>query len=253
MTQLGHNNPPSALALADSCFSDVGEWLKTNPVVQTEDEARAAKVILDRGIEALREVEQERDTQVRPLREQVNAINTKYKAIHNTDKDSPGLYDKVLAEVRARIRAFMEAEEQCRLAALEVARSAAAEAERIAREAEEKERAIAEESKMGVEGDILAATATADSAFADFGRATRQVDRAERATKVTVKTDARRGLGFRRQEVLTIATLEDACAALEIMGLTDGITEAIITAARDYRKTMGELPDGITVTYERKI
>jgi len=147
----------------------------------------------------------------------------------------------------------MQAEELRKLAALQAARRAAEEAERLAREAEEKEREAINEAKMGVETDVVSATTNADSAFNEFSRSVRGVARAEKATNVKIKTDARRGLSFRRKEVLSIATMEDAQQAIEVMGLTDEVVAAILTSARKYREAIGDLPDGITVTYERII
>lgn len=253
MSQPGHNQPPSALDLAIEPVKDMSLWLERNPVIQTEEKAKEAKVLVDRVVEALRETEAERDSKVRPLNEQVAAINAKYKSVHNTDPRKPGLSDKILNELKNRIQTFLLAEEAKKQAALEEARRAAEEAERLAREAEAKERDAKEDAKMGVETDVAKATAEADAAFTRFTKADRAVARAEKDTKVKVAGGFGRAVSFRAHEVLSVASMADAHKALEIMGLTKDIEDAIIKSAREYRKVFEELPDGITVSHERKI
>lgn len=247
---IGHNQPPSALDIAQDPTDALREWMVANPVIETEEKSREAKRLLDRMVEAMREIEAERDKQVRPLNEQVAEINAKYKAAHNTDSKKPGFLDKIVIELKSRLRAFMEAEEAKRLEALRKAQEAAAEAERLAREAEAREKAAQEDAKVGVETDVVQATKEADQAFGDFAKAARIVARAEKDTHVKVAGGFGRSVSFRTTEVLI---LDDWQKAITEMGMTDKIREAILSSARDYRKAMGELPDGITATTERNI
>jgi len=253
MAEIGHNQPPDAFALAIEPVQDMSAWLHINPVIQDETKAKEAKVLVDRVVEALREVEQERDGKVRPLNDQVAIINGHYKAHHNTDSKKPGLWDKTLKELKARIQAFMDAEEAKRLEVAAEAQRALAEAERLAREAEEKEREVISDAKMGVEGDVGAATAAADQAFTEFAKADRAAQRAERDSKVKVAGGFGRALAFRRKEILSIETMEDARKALNFMGLSNRVIEALLTDAREWRKETEELPPGITQKYERGI
>jgi hypothetical protein len=240
---LGHNNPPSAVDLAAECFEAVGQWLVQNPVVQTEEAARSAKLMVDRAKASLDELEDERDGKVRPLNDQVRAVNASYKAVR-----SP--HESILGEVKARLQTFMDAEEEKRLRALEAAQQVREAAEREAREAEALEKATKEDAKLGVETDTAAATRDADAAFSRFERAEREVARAEKDAKVKVGGGFGRALSVRTQEVLVV---NDWIAAIEQMGLTEKVREAILSSARDYRKALDELPDGVEAIHERRL
>ncbi len=48
-------------------------------------------------------------------------------------------------------------------------------------------------------------------------------------------------------------TITDVHAAIEDMGVTEPLKEAILTAARAYKKAIGELPDGVTAKQERSV
>ena len=246
----GHNHPPSAIELAKLTIEALGAFLQDHPVIVNEAEAREAKLIKDRADMALREVEAERDAHVRPLNEEVASINTVYHRWHNTNPKKPGTWDTLLSELRVRLTAYVSAEERRRQAAAEAARRLAAEAACKAREAEERERAAAAEARDGVCTDIAAMTAEADHAFAQFERAERQAIRAQEATHVRLTGGFGKAASLRTHEILAVT---DWRAAIEEMGLTDPLREAIITAARAYRKAFGELPDGISRTKERSI
>src|SRR4051812_23330333 len=99
---VGHNQPPGPIDLAKTTIDAMADWMKANPVITTDETAREAKLLCDRAVAALEEIETERDSLVRPLNDSVSAINAKYKALHNTDKKKPGLYDKIFIELKAR-------------------------------------------------------------------------------------------------------------------------------------------------------
>lgn len=245
----GHNNSPSPIDLAGETIGAVSDWMKDNPVIQSEEQAKEAKLLVDRAKAALEEVEAERNRLVRPLNEQVDAINGKFKALHNTDKKRPGTYDRIFAELKARIAAFLVAEEEKRQKAAAEAAAKLAEAERIAREAEAKEQEAIENAKAGeLDVDVAAVTAEADDAFAEYQRESRFAARAERDTKVKV------GGGFGRAATLrTVETLhlDSYNLALRAIGPQPKIEEAILSCAREYRKSHGRLPDGVSATTER--
>jgi hypothetical protein len=247
---VGSNNPPSPIEYAQSVIDEINAWLADHPTIETEDDARAAKPFLDRAKASLEEVEAERDSKVRPLNEQVSAINSKYKALHNTDSKKPGLFDKIVSELRSRVAAFLIREEQRRIREAEIARLAQEEAERLAREAEAKEAEALANAKAGEVVDVAEVTQAADAAFEEFERQSRFAARAERDTKVKIGGGFGKTASLRDVETLH---LDSYSLALKAIGPNDKVRDAILSAARDYRKLHGELPAGVRATYERKL
>lgn len=245
------NNPPGPIEYAQSVIDELNEWLSEHPVIQSEDEARDAKPLIDRAKAALVDIETERTRLVAPLNIQVSTINMEHKRYHNTDRTKPGLFDKVLAAVNQRIQAFLLIEEARKRREAENARLLAEAAEKAAREAEAREKEIHEDASMGVAGlDLGQATEEADRAFADFQHASRFAARAEKDTKVKIGGGFGRSITIKDKEVLIV---KDWQKAIVSTGLTDGIRDAILTAARNFRREYGELPDGIEITKERTV
>jgi hypothetical protein len=248
---IGNNQPPGALELAKPIAAELGQFLNDYPVIANDAEARAAKAIGDRFLLALKSIEEERDSKVRPLNEQVAAINADYHRWFSTNDKKPGVWGTLLKELKVRLTAFARAEEAKRIAAAEAARKAKEEAERKAREAEAAEQAAAAEAAQGVcDTDFAGATERADAAFTEFQRASRFAARAERDTKVRIGGGFGRVSTLRDKEILTVT---DWQAAIKEIGLTDRIAEAILTEARAFRNSMGELPSGISHTFERSL
>lgn len=248
---MGGNNPPGPLEMAESIMQALSDWMKDHPVIETEDDARAAKPLIDRAKAAMDEIEAERDGKVRPLNEQVTQINAEYKAVHNVDPKKPGTFNRVFNELKTRVADYLRCEEQKRLAAAAEARRIQEEAERQAREAEEREReALSNASAGEVDIDVATVTKEADEAFQTFERQSRFADRAERDTKVKIGGGFASAVSLRTAETLN---LDDALKALVVIGVTDKIRDAILSAARDYRKLNGELPDGVSSIKERKL
>lgn len=245
---VGSNNPPGPIEHAQSVVDAINAWLADHPVIESEDQAREAKPYLDRAKAAFEEVESERDSKVRPLNEQVKATNETYKALHNTDPNKPGRFDKIVIELKARVAAFMLREEEKRRIAAEKARLAQEEAERIAREAEAKEAEALANAKVGEVVDMAEVTKQADEAFSEFERQSRFAARADRETKVKVGGGFGRSASLRNIETLH---LESYNKALKAIGPHDKIRDAILSVAREYRKEHGALPDGVTATYKR--
>lgn len=241
---IGGNGCPSMIELAQGTVSALADFLKDHPVIQSEEEARAAKLLKDRADNAIKDMEDERDKLVRPLNTQVAEINARYRPVRDP-------LVRIIAELKARLNRFIDGEAKRRQAIAEAAQRVAAERATLARQAEEAEREAKDEASQGVcDVDVAGATITADAAFEAFEKAERAAERAQRETHVKIGGGFAKALSQRTHEVLTIA---DWQAAIEEMGLTDGIKEAILTAARSYRKTFGELPDGITSTQERSV
>lgn len=249
--RIGANNPPGALELAKPIVEELGQFLNDFPVITNEDEARKAKAISDRVFLTLKSVEEERDAKVHPLNQQVAAINAEYHQYFSTNDKKPGLWGTLLKELKVRLTNFARVEEQKRRAAAEAARKVAEEAERKAREAEAREREAAAEAAQGVcDTDFAGATEQANAAFVEFQRASRFAARAERDLKVRLAGGFGKAASLHDKEILTVTNWR---LAIEEIGLTDRIAEAILTEARAFRTSMGELPSGISATYERSL
>ena len=191
-------------------------------------------------------MEAERDGKVRPLNDQVRAINGSYKPPRER-------VEAAMAVVKARLTDYAARLEAQRWREAEAARLAAQAAADAAREAEARERAAKEEAAQGVcDAPLAETTEQADAAFAAFHRADHAAQRAQRDTKVRVVGGfSGRALTLRDTEVLSVA---DWKAAIEEMGGPGpDVLEAILKQARAYRKLTGELPIGIAQTYDRHL
>ena len=240
MTSEGHNNPPSALDFCAETTADLGKWLEDHPVIQTEDDARAGKLLVDRAVATIADAEAERDKLVRPLNEQVKTINDTFRQPRDTLR-------QVCDLLRERIHAFIQAEKAKREAEAEAKRLALQEAERVAREAEARESAARESASDGEVVDIASAQVAADATFKRYEQAAREAARAERDTRVRSGGGFRKALSTRTKEVLTLQNWQ---AAIDEMGLSESLIEAILKEARAYRKASGHLPAGIIRTEE---
>jgi hypothetical protein len=243
-TRPGHNNPPSPIEIARGTTTELSHWMADHPVIQTEDDAHTSKMMIDRARANLEEMEAERDALVRPLNEQVKAINDRYRPGRTT-------LEKLIDELKKRLSAYARALEIERVRKVEEARKAAEAAERAAREAEQREHEAIEEADHGVcDVDLGAATREADAAFAAFRKAERVAARAERDSHIRIAGGFGRAMGMRDREILTVT---DWQAAISELGLTDTIRDAILTSARAYRKAFHELPEGVVATYDRSL
>lgn len=249
--EIGHNKPPETIEAAQDTMTALSAWMAEHPVIEIEDDAREAKKLLDRAKGCAGEIENDRDRLVRPLNEQIDTINGKYKAVHNKDPKKPGTLDRIVLELKARLGIFIKAEEVKRAAEAERLRLAAEEAARIAREAEASEReaiANANAGELGV--DVTQVVVEADSRFADFQKADREAQRAERNEHVKIGGGWGNAVSLRTKETLVLISYSRAITAI---GPNDKIQEAILSAARDYRKLYGKLPDGVTAETTREL
>lgn len=244
MSEVGHNQPPDMAETAISTSGDLSMWMADHPVIQTEEEAREAKLLVDRGSLCVKDLEDERKNQTTPLNEQIETINNHYRAPRE-------LLKGVIDELKRRFDAFLLLEERKRIVAAEEAARLAEQAEQAARDAERKEREAIEDADSGVVGlDIAAVTADADQAFAAYQKAERQAQRAERETHVKIGGGFRRSLSLRAKNVLFC---RDPIAAYKEIGLgNETILEAIFSASRAFKKLHGRYPQGIGVNIERK-
>lgn len=241
---IGDNKPPSVLDFGRDTIADMAVWLDNNPVVDREEIARDGKLQVDRVKSCIQDIETERRGMTDPLNQRVKEINGKYSLVREP-------LQQVMDQIKSRLDDFIRAEQQKRLKAAEEARKALEEAERKAREAEQAEQEAIEEANQGVaDTGVMDKTLEANKSFAEYEAAQRAAARAEKDVDVKIGGGFRRALSQRTKEVLT---LSDWKAAIEEMGVTDKIREAVLSSAREYRKVFGDLPEGIIRTEEQVI
>ncbi len=235
VASIGHNRPPSQIeSLTETCNA-VGDWLKTNPVVETEEAARAAKPHVDRLRLGLQDMEGELKARTGPKLDEIDAIRGEYHQIRT-------LTEKLLEETRNRINAWAQEEKIRRRKFAEEVRQRAKEEERLAREAEETERGMVEDARLGVETDVAAATKEANERFAAFEKAQREVARAQRETKIKVGGGFGRAMTFHKETELFVTNPEKA---INILGWSEPVLEVIRKEAVKYQRKHGHLPDGV--------
>ena len=260
---LGGNNPPpeaptdaeqaqpadlaEPAELVNATFADLTKFLAEMPVVENEDQAQKIRVQIDAAKAVLNGLEEGRDALVRPL-------NTRVKAINETAREARTPLEKLLTEALTRLAAFLKAEEDRRVAEAEKAKREAEAKIAAAQEAADREDEARENAAEGEFTDVGLAILDTDAKMAEAAAATRAAQLAERDTRVRVGGGMGKALGLRSKESLTIVDAPKALKA--IIKAADGaipekIADAIITAARDYRKLKGKLPDGITASTER--
>ena len=238
-----HNNPPGMVETINDVANDLNEFLKEHPVIENGKDAAEAKVFIDRAKLGIQDLEAERDGKVRPLNEQVKEINAYYRGPRS-------LVESILDELQQRITGFLKAEERKRIEAAREAARLVEVAELAARDAERAE----QDALISVAGgelgvDIKAVVVEADRAFAEYQKAERQAVIAERDTKVKIGGGFSRALGLKEEKTIVV---RDFIAAVQQLGPTEHIVEAIKKSARMYKKLNGQWPAGIEVTIERK-
>jgi len=242
-TLVGHNQPPDMAATAETTAHDLSNFMSENPVIENEDQAREAKVFVDRGALCLKDMEDERKGRVAPFREQVEKINNHYRAPRE-------LLGSMVDELKRRTDSYLLAEERKRVLAAEEAARVAERAAQQAREAEQREQeaiAAADSGELGL--DLAGLTVDADKAFSDYKKAERQAAVAEREAKVKIGGGFTRALSLKTKEELVVT---DVHTAVKILGAHEYIVEAVLKAARVYRKLHGCLPHGVESIKERR-
>lgn len=241
---LRHNNPPSPIEFAQEAMDDLRRFLLDNPAILTTEQAKEGSLFVERTRKTIQDLEDARKQEVGPLNEQVKGINETYRATRDP-------LDSVLSELRRRLTDFAAKEEAARFKAAEEARKIAEAAELEARRAEEAEREAKQNATFGEVTDVAAAIVEADQAFSRFAQADRAAQLAERDTGVRLPSQlGGKALSLRTTETLI---LDDAIAAINAIGVTDKISDAILSAARSYRKLRGQLPPGVRAETSRSI
>jgi hypothetical protein len=243
--KIGFNNPPGPIDDAREVYRAIAAFMKDAPVVDSEATALAANEKLTAGRSMVKALEKVQGDEADPIYEKWKAARAKYAPVISS-------MSKLIDELGSRLKAFMVAEEARRKREAEIARLAAEEAKRLAIEAEAAELEARENASLGdLEADIGAAIETADVAFDEFKAANRAAKIAEKDSKV--KFRSRFGDRATTLKTKKLLVLDDAAKALIAIGATDKITEAILSSAREYRKTHGTLPDGVSEIEERTL
>lgn len=242
----GNNGPPDIINDAWGVYRSVAEWMEGAPVIADDATAGNAKLQWDRAKAALDDLEKARDDRVRPLNTQVREINGEFKKVSEP-------LGKLRSELQARMSAFALAEEARKAAEAAALRKAAEEAEAAARAAEQAEQEAKEDAAVGVVVDVGAAIGDANEAFADFEKASREAARAERGVKGRIAGGFGRAFSVRTTRTLAITDpVKVVVALMEKTGrVPEKVTDALLTAVRDFEKTFGALPAGVSVEHVR--
>lgn len=240
---LGHNNPPSPVEFAREALADLGRFLSDNPTIEIET-IKEGTLFAERVRKMLADMEDARKQEVGPLNDQVKEINGRYRTAR-------GPLENLFTTLRLRLTDYTAREEAKRIREAEIARQAALDAEMEARRAEEAEIEAKQNSSLGEVVELAERVVEADQAFNEFQRADRAAAVAERDTHVRLPSQlGGKALSMREKETLIIA---NAMEAFSVLGNHPKVIEALLTAARDYRRKRGSLPAGITATYSRSI
>jgi hypothetical protein len=240
---LGGNGPPNDAidGARDSCRL-IKTWLRNNPAVVNESDAYAANEVLVIAENTLAALKGARDAECTPLRK----IWEEARARWATPIES---VDGLKTEVTGRLQPYMLAEEDRRKAEAAEARRIAAEAEAAAREAERMEAEARQNASLGEFVDVVQASEDADQAFGDYRHAHRAAVIAEKSVPVRLKSRFdTKATKLRTKRTLVV---DDVPKALDAIGITDRIMEAILMEARQFKKDFGTLPDGISEVEER--
>ena len=238
------NAPPGPIDHAREAMAGLSKFTEDNPVIQNFEQAKQAAAYIERTRVALQAMEDERKPQVDPLNAALEAINKPYRLVRQP-------LEKLYEVVKARLTRYNNAVEAARLKEAQRLREEAEAKERAAREAEAEEAAALAGAEVGECTDIGGATLEADKSFRDFQKADRAAATAERNVPVRIASVmGNRSLSMRTTEVFVV---EDACAAITAMGLSDDLKKQIIKDAKRFREVTGELPDGITSAYQRSL
>jgi hypothetical protein len=244
LARQGHNNPPSAIDMGQGALADLNLFLTENPVIETGEQAKSGSLFVERTRKSLQDMEDARKIETGPLNEAAKKINERYRT-------ATGPIVGLLNELRTRLTDFACKEEARRIRQAEEARLRAEALEMEARRAEEAERDLKENATQGEIVNLAAAVVAADQTFNEFQKAERAAAVAERDTHVRLPSQlGGKALSMRAREVLTV---DNALKAISEIGSNEKINEAILVAAREYRRTYGRLPAGISATTTRSI
>ena len=241
---VGHNKPPGPIESAKEAMAELSVFTENTPVIENFDHAKMAAAFIERTRVALQAMEDERKPQTDPLNARLEVINKPYRMVRQP-------LEKLYELVKARLSKYNNAVEAARLKEAQRLRDEAEARERAAREAEAREQEAIANAEAGECTDVGGAIAGADGAFKDFQKADRAAATAERNVPVRIGSImGGKALSMRTTEVFVV---EDACAAITAMGLSDDLQKQIIKDAKQFREATGELPDGVRSEYQRSL
>ncbi len=244
LAERGHNHPPSHLEMTHDVIEALAVWLDQVPVVQTHEEAKVAAELIKRANIATKELDAERDALVRPLNTQVKQTNNDYKIVSEP-------LSRCANEIKQRMIAFLRAEEARRGAKAREARERADAAKKAAQEAAERQHEAVENAAAGeIRAGVAEAMRDASRADAEALQAAHVAAIAEKDVKARVSTGFGGAIGLRNVENLVV---DNHISAIMSMWPCEKLYDAILSAARDYRKETGNLPRGISIQTERKL
>jgi hypothetical protein len=225
-------------------MAELSVFTENTPVIENFDHAKMAAAFIERTRVALQAMEDERKPQTDPLNARLEVINKPYRMVRQP-------LEKLYELVKARLSKYNNAVEAARLKEAQRLRDEAEARERAAREAEAREQEAIANAEAGECTDVGGAIAGADGAFKDFQKADRAAATAERNVPVRIGSImGGKALSMRTTEVFVV---EDACAAITAMGLSDDLQKQIIKDAKQFREATGELPDGVRSEYQRSL
>jgi len=219
-------------------------FIADNPVIQTGEEAQKAAAWIESIRKTLAAMEDERKPKVDPLNAALKSINEAYRTVREP-------LESMLGILRKRWNSWDAAERARREAAAEQARQEAEEAARKAQALIDQANEAIAAADVGACEDVGTAVVDAQAAMKVANKLDRVAGRAERATAVRVASQlGGRALASRSRRVIVI---DDPCAAIKAIGLTEKIITAIRQSAEAFEEVHGELPAGTHATTERSI
>jgi hypothetical protein len=241
---IGDNMPPTPIDLGRAAYREISEFLAENPVVETEEQARAFKLTLDRTKSVLGDIEAAKDADCQPL-------YATWKSMVATYTPAIAHLTTLTVELKARLSKFMRAQEAIKEAEATRKQQEAFEAAESARNAALEAKEAFENAAVGeCNIDLATKLETAESTNAAAVKADHQAQLAEHDSHIRVGGGFLRVATLRTKETLIVTNAKDAIAAI---GLTEKISDAILTGARAYRKLHGTLPPGIGQVEERSL
>ncbi len=107
MNEVGHNNPPEVLELAETVISDISMVMADIPVVEDEKTAREMKTGIDRAKLCIRDLDAELADKVKPLLAAEEGFRGQYRP-------KKAMLNSLLDEMLDRVQIFVKAEQRRR-------------------------------------------------------------------------------------------------------------------------------------------
>ncbi len=236
------NNPAIEAALLQSPL--LKAFIADNPVIHTAAEAQKAAAWIEGTRKTLAAMEDERKPKPGPLNDALGIINGAYRPVRES-------LESMLNVVRKRWNAWDATERSRREAEAERVRQEAEEAARKAQELIDQANDAIAAAETGVCEDVGTAIEDAQAAMHDANALDRAAARADKATHVRVASQlGGKAIASRKRRVIVI---DDPCAAIKAIGLTEKIAIAIRQSAEAFEEAYGELPAGTRATWERSV